>query len=385
MSQRKNILFLCSWYPNENNPALGNFIKRHAEAVSLYANVTVLAAFSDENINYPEIEMSENENLKEVIVYYPKTRLPIPLLKDLAKYKSYMSAMTKGYDKIRNIQFDLVHVHVAFPAGLFALELKKKYKLQYILSEHWTGYLPSKNQFKKLPRLKKWQYNKIFTEASKVTAVSDDLGDAIKCLGLTDDFKVIPNAVDKDLFYPLESNKNKVPTFIHVSTFDNEHKNIRGMLHAFQRLSDEGYNFKLRLISETGIEKINELLSGFSIPNENLEIFGLQSPVGVAKLIKTSDCFVLFSNYETFSVVLAESWACGIPCVYSKCGGLTNIDDPALGIQVKPNDIEALFVALKNIINEEYRFSKSDISIFAKKFYKEALGGVFNDIYLTFK
>ena len=383
MSERKNILFLCSWYPNEQNPALGNFIKRHAEAVSLYADVTVLAAFSDEKLNYPEVKISESENLKEVLVYYPKSRLPIPLLKDLAAYKTYMSAMTKGIEKLKAFDFDLVHIHVAFPAGLFALELKRKYKLEYVISEHWTGYLSIKDEFNKLSKLKKWQYKKIFSESSKVTTVSQDLGEAIKNRNLTERFEVIPNVVDNSLFFPIETNKNEVPTFIHVSTFDDKHKNISGMFQAFQKLAEEGYNYKLRLVSEKGKEIVNELLTDFKIPKKNLEIYGRQTPEDVAQLIKTSNCFVLFSNYETFSVVLAESWACGIPCIYSKCGGLTEVDDKKLGVQIKTNDILALFQALKDFTIDKEIYSKKDISLVAQKFYKEAVGSAFCNFYLT--
>ncbi len=35
---------------------------------------------------------------------------------------------------------DLVHVQVAMKAGLVALYLKWKYKIPYVLTEHWSGY-----------------------------------------------------------------------------------------------------------------------------------------------------------------------------------------------------------------------------------------------------
>src|SRR5262245_8083014 len=36
------ILWLASWFPNDNDPLVGDFIKRHAEAVSLYQPVHVI-------------------------------------------------------------------------------------------------------------------------------------------------------------------------------------------------------------------------------------------------------------------------------------------------------------------------------------------------------
>ena len=35
------ILWLCSWYPHPGDPFEGDFIQRHAKALSLYAPVTV--------------------------------------------------------------------------------------------------------------------------------------------------------------------------------------------------------------------------------------------------------------------------------------------------------------------------------------------------------
>lgn len=43
--QRLKILALCSWYPNDFNPTLGNFVKKHAEAASLYNDVVSLSVF----------------------------------------------------------------------------------------------------------------------------------------------------------------------------------------------------------------------------------------------------------------------------------------------------------------------------------------------------
>jgi len=36
------VLFLPSWYPNETSPQNGDFIQRHAQAVSELCDVTVL-------------------------------------------------------------------------------------------------------------------------------------------------------------------------------------------------------------------------------------------------------------------------------------------------------------------------------------------------------
>ena len=47
MSNKLNVLFLCGWYPSKVSPTNGDFIQRHAEAVSLIHNVTVIHIISD--------------------------------------------------------------------------------------------------------------------------------------------------------------------------------------------------------------------------------------------------------------------------------------------------------------------------------------------------
>ena len=42
--KRHKILFISSWFPNKLEPTNGNFVQRHAEAVSLLHDVEVLHA-----------------------------------------------------------------------------------------------------------------------------------------------------------------------------------------------------------------------------------------------------------------------------------------------------------------------------------------------------
>ena len=71
--QRLKILALCSWYPNDFNPTLGNFVKKHAEAASLYNDVVSLSVFPsllDKKIRLVE---TRTRTFSEIVVYYPKT------------------------------------------------------------------------------------------------------------------------------------------------------------------------------------------------------------------------------------------------------------------------------------------------------------------------
>ena len=63
----KHILYLPSWFPSRRDPYPGDFIKRHAEAASLYNRITVFYTAIDETIKEPELmEEKINENLDDL-------------------------------------------------------------------------------------------------------------------------------------------------------------------------------------------------------------------------------------------------------------------------------------------------------------------------------
>ena len=58
--------------------------------------------------------------------------------------------------------------------------------------------------------------------------------------------------------------------------------------------------------------------------------------------MQRSVALIMFSNYESFGVVIGEAWSCGIPVISSNSGGLTERIDRTLGIRVNIGDEGAL-------------------------------------------
>lgn len=376
----KNILFLASWYPSKNNPTLGNFVQRHAETASIYSNVTVLFITSSDLVDEITIEKDEVNGVETVIAYYPKITTKLPLVRSLDKYKMYMQVSEQAFNSIDKT-FDLVHLNIAYPAGLFALWLKERMNINYVLSEHWTGYIPIKNDFSKLNYLQKWQHRKIFNNASAIFPVSSHLGDALKKLGLIETYQVLPNVVNDKLFYPAEEPPKRF-RFIHISTFDDTHKNVSGMFRVFKKLQDDALDFEVHIVTEGPKEDVINLAKTVGLDKERLIVDRALDQNGVAHALRSASCLVLFSNYETFSVVLAEAWMSGIPCIYSQCGGLTELNNPDIGIQINTKDEMSLYQSTKAILNGNQSFSKSKISKFSTRFKKENIAKKISEFYL---
>ena len=379
MEQRKRILFLSSWYPSRENEALGNFVQRHAEVANKIADVTVLYATSSERATSIEFDRRTINGVDTYIVYYPKTRIRFPFLKQFISRKRYLDALKKVLTRLGE-RFDLVHLNEAFPAGLFALYLKKNKSLNYVLTVHWTGYLNHTRIFEKLPFYERNIHKKIFSNALEVYPVSDHLGQSLKKLNLIHDYQVIPNTVNGEIFYP-EKNKrsNSVPRFLHVSSFDNKHKNVVEMLKAFKSLQDNASDFRLHLITEGQKNQVVQLIDKLGIDSSRCEVEEKATPEEVARAMKRADCLVLFSNYETFSVVIAEAWRSGIPAIYSRCGGLTEIKNSDLGVQIEKGNLNGFIDALRNFKSEQY--SANEIVSHSKVFDVDNVARKFSEIY----
>lgn len=373
----KKILFLASWYPSKENPSLGNFVEKHAEAANKAADIDVLYAVSSNSINECVVQDELVNQVRTVIVYYPKVKSKLPLLKSFLKIRAYRKALVLGFQKL-NTTYDLVHLNAVFPAGIFAQWLKNKYDIPYILTVHWTGFLPQNPLFLQLPFYLRTKYKSTLSNANKVYTVSNHLGESLIQLGLIQEYEVISNVVSKDLFYPADIKRESSSPirFIHISTFDDNHKNISGMLSAIGKLKRD---FRLHLITEGSEEDVWKAIHRFTIPPEKCIVESKRSPREVADAMRLADCMVLFSNYETFSVVLAEAWSTGIPVIYTKCGGLTEINNFDLGIQLSIGDEKGLLEALTKFENKKY--SQLKISEFAQQFTSDSLTEFFQGIY----
>ena len=80
--REKEILWLASWYPNEKNPVLGDFIQRHALAVSKFRKITVIYMDQSgwhETSNTDKTDIQINGNLTEIRRYLPFRKTGIRL------------------------------------------------------------------------------------------------------------------------------------------------------------------------------------------------------------------------------------------------------------------------------------------------------------------
>lgn len=383
MNNKLDILFLSSWYPNKIFSQNGNFVQQHARSVSLFCNVHALHILPREQQEKFVVENNTIHNVNETIVYYKKITSNFPVIASLTKLNVRRKAHQLGFQKIieKSEKIDLVHLNVCFPAGMFALHLKKKLNIPYIITEHWTAFLKSSQ--KKFTFSEKYLIKKIAQTAAMICPVSENLKEAIIHFGIQNSFQVVPNVVNTDIFKAntIQDSHSKIGIF-HLSNLKDDHKNITGILRVIKKLSTQRNDFKVTIAGNGDVEKFKQKAIDLTIPEEFIHFEGEKTPEEVSQLMSKNSLFLLFSNYENLPCVIAESLVMGVPVISTNVGGIPEMINPSNGVLASPKNEEELFEKLNSIIDNIADFDNTKIAKNAKKIYSyETVGKQFFDIY----
>ncbi|MEO6187876.1 MAG: glycosyltransferase [Ginsengibacter sp.] len=381
----KNILWLASWYPNKLTPFDGDFIQRHARAVSLFTKLTVIHIKKDEKAVITKdvkVVSTSAGNLTEIIVFYHSADFKLGLIGKLLSQLKY----TRVYKKIladyilKNGRPDIVHVHVAFKAGLQALYLKKNLKLPFIVTEHWTGYYKTAvlNFYNSSVFFQRYT-KKILSQAALLLPVTHNLGETINANIATVPFTVVENVADTNSFY-FKPIQNKRFRFIHVSSL-NYQKNPEAIIRSARRLADLGFDFELMMIGWVTKELAD--LAARLLLLEKYVVFRHPIPYEeVASEMQQSSCLLMFSRVENLPCVIIEALCCGLPIVSSDVGGISEVVNESNGILVKSEDETQLLNAMKKIVLQYNKYDRAKISqVASAKFSYEAIGKKIYGIY----
>ncbi|MDQ3049212.1 MAG: glycosyltransferase, partial [Bacteroidota bacterium] len=250
-------------------------------------------------------------------------------------------------------------------------------------SEHSTSYLNSKNV--ETGWLEKIMTRRIAKNAGFISPVSIDLRNAMKEKNIPGNFEVVYNVADTTIFYPsTEKKQNGKFHFLHISTLDDAHKNISGMLRVAARLSAIRNDVEFYFVGDGDTRPHEETAKKLNIYNTVAFFEGTKTTSEVAALMRSSDCFVLFSNYENLPCVITEALACGIPVVSTNVGGIPEHITKERGLLVPARDENALFeslvLMLESIPNGKY--DKKLLSSYAQQnFSYEKVSEKFQHLY----
>jgi glycosyltransferase involved in cell wall biosynthesis len=381
------VLFLATWYPNRLDSMLGLFVQRHALAVAKYAQVSVVSVVSvaDQKEVF-EVETNSIKNLTEIVIYYRKATKLFSFVNVLVNAWRYISAHIAAWKILQSTDSvpDITHVHILTRAGVMALFFKIRYKIPYIITEHWSRYLPHHGGYKGM--LRKQLTKKVIKHSEGVSTVSKALKSGMNAAKLLhNNWQVIPNVVDVHFFKPL-SLKKEIYRFSHISCFEEKSKNMSGILHAAKLLHKQGFGFELMMIGDGPDWNSTVKLSNELGLKDIVKFTGVLEGEELLNAMNMCNSSIIFSHYETFSIVIPENLACGIPVIATKVGGIPEVLPEKFGILIPPNDIDALATAMKSMTANsntydqeamiqyvEENFSYSEVGYSFVNMYKKAL------------
>jgi len=370
---KQHVLWLCSWYPNDTDLFIGDFIQRQAQAVSLFSHVDVFSVV-DANTNYSTSKSFPQ--MTEQVMYIQASNKFTKWLKYIKVHQTFI----KQYIQ-QNGKPEIIHVQVPVKAGLIALYWRWKYKIPFVVTEHYGIYNDSiEDNYRTQSFLFRYITKLVFKYASVLTTVSHSLGKEINDWVIKKPFEVIPNVVDTSLFFFKPILPETKFQFLHISNMM-PLKNIQGIMEASEMLYQQRQDFEVHFIGNSTNEYEN-FAHQKGLLNTLIFFEGILSYVKVAERIKANHCMIIFSDSESQSCVVLESLCCGRPAIVTQVGGVQELIDQHNGYTVAPKDIIDLANKMNEMINNYNSFDLPKIAEDAKNNYAyDAVGKSFVQVY----
>jgi glycosyltransferase involved in cell wall biosynthesis len=370
------VYWLCSWYPNGDDPYTGDFVQRHAQAVSAYQAIDVIYVHKNNKGNDGVQVSNPKDKLQEWIYQNPvkRNRLFSKWAGLIRYYIIHQHHITK-YGKP-----DLVHVQIPIKAGVIAMLWKWRYGIPYVVTEHYGIYNDQQeDHFKTRNFLYRWLTRWVIKNADALTTVSDSLGKEMNHWVMQKPYTVIPNVVDTALFhYAPQTHKNRF-RFLHVSNMI-PLKNVDGILQAAALLKANNIDFTLHLIGN-GDNHYPELAQQMNLA-DRVTFLGVLPYPSVAKHMSDADALIIFSDTESQSCVVLESLCSGRPAIVTRVGGVQELINESNGLKVDARDVEGLANAMQTMIKNYHQYSLPYIAQEAhSKYTYDAVAKQFTELY----
>ena len=147
---------------------------------------------------------------------------------------------------------------------------------------------------------------------------------------------IVNLGVDPKKYFPIKK-KNKKLRLLHIGTWGYR-KSTYEIIKTFSDIFGDDDTVELRLAIHNKLDKQDgpiETFEKFGLPlNNNIKFLNTLSEEDYIYEIQNADIYLSCSRGEGWNLPLIQSIACGVPSVYSKCGGQLEFTKNNLGIGV---------------------------------------------------
>ncbi len=375
MSERLNVLFLPSWYPSDELPVNGIFVREYAKAVSLKHNVAVLYLATQAG-PYRDYD---DEGIRTIKHAVPFSGAGIGLAR-------YIRQGLRDFAQLhRSFRPDLIHVHMVYPAGLLAMAIALRYRIPLVLSEQmnpFAGYMSN--------MLKRVLVRRAMAAAQVICPISLFLQRQMEQQGAKGPFVIVPNVVNTRLFTacppaPRAAGEPKRIVLIALLDYPADVPDIKGinyLLRGLAQLSNHRDDFTLDIIGDGPKRAEYEATAAELQLNDKVRFLGMKAKVEVARLLHDYDFLVMPSLSESMGVVVIEALASGKPVVSTRCGGPEEVLTEQVGLLVDKASVKALCGGVAWMLDHYRDYDPQAIAAYARSRYTyEAVAAQFDAVY----
>lgn len=349
------VLFVTQWYPTATRPYYGVFIREHAMAVALTGcQVSVLSLTIQKSPVFFARKIREyTDTLGIRVIQCELHSAFMDVLYHLPMVQGFF--LQSSFQRIIKLcgKPDIVHSHVMYPAGIWGHKWAKKLQKPHVITEHWS----------KLYAFSRGVYGRCglqaYASAQFILPVSKFLKNTIQTAypSLPDPlFQVVGNVVDPEIFYYKQKTKQvNSLTFCAVASWNAKKQPDKLPELFIDALSELQKNETrtIHLVMMGGGDRIQELKDKCNALKLSASFTGYIPKEAIAKELQQADFLVHASTIETFSIVVAEALACGVPVVCSNKGALPELVNEENGI-LCDNTLSSWVQGLQVVITQPF-------------------------------
>jgi glycosyltransferase involved in cell wall biosynthesis len=378
------VLVLSRNYPNTVMELLGLWVERlvrhcasfcETKVVSPVPYVPPLRGFEGYYAQFRRIE--PHRWADGVEIFHPRFLLGPGYVFHSTEALTYYLGVRRLVDHIRrSFPFDLIHAHFAFPDGVVAAQLGRRYGIPVIITEQ-APWRPWMDNYPLVRRQALWAARQSVFQVAISRSVRDSI---VHFTHQPSKVHVIPDGVDGGVFTPLEKGENPDPNQILYAgqIFDN--KGIDLLLKSMQQLITWRPGVRLVLIGGNYYRskqlqelRLRRMAHDLGLDN-HVQFVGMKSLPELVRYMKESAVLVLASRSESFGSILVEALTCGTPVISTRCGGPEEIVNDQVGILVPIEDVDNLTLAIKHVLTHRNHYNSDYLRKYAlEKFSWEVI------------
>lgn len=373
------VLTISRNYPNDVLPGLGLWVKELVQATAELIEQKVVAPvpyvpplprLPEDYARFRRIPPYEQKDGTGVT--HPRILTgPGQLFFDF-EAKSYYWTVFRHVDEVRQeFPFDLIHAHLAYPDGVVAVRLGRRYQVPVIITEHamWQPWMEN------YPRVRRQSVWAVQNCSYQIVASGPQKDSITQVTDLTEKVRIITYGLDPAVFFAPTAEEQRNPNQILFVGRLEPVKALHILIQAFAQLVKNRPEARLVLVGASLYEirnpeeqRLRALVEELGLV-DSVEFAGFKPPVEVAEIMRESALLALSSHRESFGSVLIEALACGTPIVATLCGGPEDVVNDQVGLLVPTEDVDAFASAMDHILNHRDRYPPARLSAYAQENY----------------